>query len=234
VVEIGAGTGALTAELAARGKAVIAIERDRDLVPLLEARFAGTNVRVLEGDAQTTDYAALFDGAAPPRVLCGNLPYQLTGRLLALATEHAARLERAVFMVQAEVAERVLAAPRTKDYGALTVFVRAAFVPTRALRVGAGAFFPPPNVESAVIALVPRADRIAESDAFRAVVKAAFAMRRKTLRNAWRALAELAVLERMAAAAGTTLDARGEELDEGQFARAAGELGPRSSSSAPR
>ncbi len=224
VVEIGAGTGALTAELAARAKSVVAIERDRDLVPLLSSRFAGTTVRVLEGDAQTTDYAALFDAAVPPRVLCGNLPYQLTGRLLSLATEHAQRLERAVFMVQAEVADRVLAAPRTKDYGALTVFVRAAFVPARALRVGAGAFFPPPNVDSAVITLVPRRDRIAETEAFRAVVKGAFAMRRKTLRNAWRALAELPVLERMASAAGTTLDARGEELDEGQFARAAEEL----------
>lgn len=222
VVEIGAGTGALTALLGVRAKRVVAIERDRDLAPILRARFAPeTNVEILEDDAQSVDYAELLDGSATPRVLCGNLPYQLTGRLLSLATEHASRIERAVFMVQAEVADRVLAVPRTKDYGALTVFVRAAFVPSRALRVSAGAFFPPPNVESAVLVLVPRADRIEETEAFRAVVKGAFAQRRKTLRNAWRAIAPMAVLEAAAAAAGVTLDARGEELDATQFARAA-------------
>ncbi len=221
VVEIGAGTGALTALLAARSKHVVAIERDRDLAPILRARFADTNVEIREDDAQTMDYAGLLDGTAPPRVLCGNLPYQLTGRLLSLATEHAGRIERAVFMVQAEVADRVLAEPRTKDYGALTIFVRAAFVPARALRVHAGAFYPPPNVDSAVVVLVPRSDRIVESDAFRAVVKGAFAQRRKQLRNAWRAVAPMPVLEAAAAAAGVTLDARGEELGTEQFARAA-------------
>lgn len=221
VVEIGAGTGALTELIAARAKSVVAIERDRDLVPILSTRFSGTNVRVVEGDAQTVDYAALFDDAEKPRVLCGNLPYQLTGRLLSSATAHASRIERAVFMVQAEVADRILAAPRTKDYGALTVFVCAAFVPTRVLRVSGASFFPPPDVESAVIALVPRADRIAETDAFRALVKGAFGQRRKQLRNSWRAVAPMPVLEEAARAAGVVLEARGEELSVEQFARAA-------------
>ena len=85
----------------------------------------------------------------------------------------------------------------------------------------AGAFYPPPNVDSAVVVLVPRSDRIVESDAFRAVVKGAFAQRRKQLRNAWRAVAPMPVLEAAAAAAGVTLDARGEELGTEQFARAA-------------
>lgn len=223
VVEIGAGTGALTAELVKRAARVVAIERDRDLVPVLGARF-GEAATILEGDAQSVDYASVFDGAAPPRVLCGNLPYQLTGRLLSLATAHATRIERAVFMVQAEVADRVLAEPRTKDYGALTVFVRAQFAVSRVLKVSAGAFFPPPNVESAVVALVPKRDKIPETDAFRALVKGAFAMRRKTLRNAWRSIAEIEVLERVAAAGGTTLDARGEELSPEAFGRAADRL----------
>ena len=229
VVEIGAGTGALTALLGVRAKRVVAIERDRDLAPILRSRFAETNVEIREVDAQSVDYAALLDGESPPRVVCGNLPYQLTGRLLSLATEHASRLERAVFMVQAEVADRVLAVPRTKDYGALTIFVRAAFVPTRVLRVSAGAFFPPPNVESAVIVLVPRRDRITETDAVRAMFKGAFAQRRKQLRNAWRAVAPMPDLEAAAAAAGVTLDARGEELDADQFARAAAAIDQRRS-----
>ena len=221
VVEIGAGTGVLTAELGARARVVVAIERDRDLVPLLTRAFAERpNVRVVEGDAVTAPLGELL-GDEPPRVLCGNLPYQLTGRLLSLATEHAARLERAVFMVQAEVGERILAAPGTKEYGALSVFVTAAFDARRVLRVSRGCFFPSPDVESCVLELLPRSARIDETDRFRRVVKAAFAQRRKTLRNAWRALGTMDELENAARAAGTTLDARGEILSADQFAKAA-------------
>jgi 16S rRNA (adenine1518-N6/adenine1519-N6)-dimethyltransferase len=221
VVEIGAGTGVLTAALSARARAVVAIERDRDLVPLLTRAFAErANVRVVEADAVTAPLAELL-GDEAPRVLCGNLPYQLTGRLLSLATEHVARLERAVFMVQAEVGERILAAPGTKEYGALSVFVTAAFDARRVLKVSRGCFFPAPDVESCVLELVPRRARIEETEKFRKVVKAAFAQRRKTLRNAWRALGTLEELQDAARAAGTTLDARGEVLTADQFARAA-------------
>ena len=221
VVEIGAGTGVLTAELAARARAVVAIERDRDLVPLLTRAFAErANVRIVEADAVTAPLAELL-GEEPPRVLCGNLPYQLTGRLLSLATEHAARLERAVFMVQAEVGDRILATPGTKEYGALSVFVAAAFEARRVLKVSRGCFYPAPDVESCVLELVPRSSRIEETERFRAVVKSAFGQRRKTLRNTWRALGTREELEAAAQAAGTTLDARGETLTADQFAAAA-------------
>jgi 16S rRNA (adenine1518-N6/adenine1519-N6)-dimethyltransferase len=221
VVEIGAGTGALTHLLAERARSVVAIERDRDLVPLLAAATSGACVRIVEGDAQTVDLAELLGDAEEesPRVLCGNLPYALTGTLLRRAVEHAASVERAVFMVQDEVAARLGARPGTKDWGALTVFVHAAFDVRRLLRAPPGAFHPPPDVSSAVVELVPlRPPRARETERFRALVRAAFEARRKTLRNAWSRLApDGDTLQRAAAAAGVSLDARGETLDVEAF-----------------
>ncbi len=215
VVEIGAGTGALTAELAKRAARVIAIERDRDLVPLLrDALRDAPNVEVLEADAKAIDYAALSE---EPIVLTGNLPYQLTGALLERVTELAPRLRRVVFMVQLEVQERLVAKPGTKEYGALTVFVSAAFDVVRVMRVSPGSFFPQPDVTSAVVALTPRAERIEETPRFRALVHGAFEKRRKTLRNAWRGIASDEDIARAASAASISLDARGETLDAAAF-----------------
>lgn len=227
VVEIGAGTGALTGLLAERAASVAAIERDRDLVPLLARALEGTHARVVEGDAQSVDLAALLGPPDAPRVLCGNLPYVITGPLLRMAVEHAERLDRVVFMVQDEVARRLAARPGTKAWGGLTVFVRAAFDVRRLLRAPPGAFHPPPEVTSAVVELVPlRPPRARETDQFRALVRRAFEARRKTLRNAWAGLAgDGESLERAAAKAGVSLDARGETLDVDAFARMADALG---------
>jgi 16S rRNA (adenine1518-N6/adenine1519-N6)-dimethyltransferase len=229
VVEIGAGTGALTSLLAERAATVAAIERDRDLVPLLVQTLDGTGVRVLEGDAQSADFATLLGEPDPnsPRVLCGNLPYSITGALLRTAVENAERVERAVFMVQDEVAQRLAARPGTKAWGGLTVFVRAAFDVRRLLRAPPGAFHPSPEVTSAVVELVPvRPPRARETERFRALVRRAFEARRKTLRNAWAGLADDSEsLERAATKAGISLDARGETLDVDAFARMADALG---------
>jgi 16S rRNA (adenine1518-N6/adenine1519-N6)-dimethyltransferase len=216
VVEIGAGTGALTSELAARAARVVAIERDRDLVPVLQKTFEGTaTVQIVEGDAKTFDYEGLPPGKF---VLAGNLPYQVTGALLERATEISPRLVRAVFMVQREVADRLLASPGTKEYGGLTVFVRAAFDVEHVMRVSAGSFFPRPNVTSAVVVLTPRQDRIEETKLFRSLVHAAFEKRRKTLRNAWRGLAPDVAIADAALVSKISLDARGETLSADQFA----------------
>lgn len=224
VVEIGAGTGALTRLLAERARSIVAIERDRDLVPLLERDFAdaAVPVRIVEADAQTVDLASTLgeEDAGSPRILCGNLPYVITGQLIRRAVEGAAHLERAVFMVQAEVADRLAARPSTKDYGALTVFVRAAFDVRRIQRVPPGAFHPPPEVTSAVVELTPvRPPRARETETFRALVRAAFEARRKTLRNAWSRVAPAERIRAAAEEAGVALDARGETLDVEAFAR---------------
>jgi 16S rRNA (adenine1518-N6/adenine1519-N6)-dimethyltransferase len=230
VVELGAGLGALTRALAVRARHVTAVERDRDLIPLLETALRGPldldQVTVSESDAQSLDVPAAFASASGPRVLCGNLPYQITGQLLRLAITHSGNVERVVFMVQEEVADRLLAAPSGKDYGALTVFARAAFDVARVVRVPPSAFFPIPRVSSAVVVFTPILPRRArETETFRSLVKGAFSMRRKTLRNAWRSVVPDRVqLDRVAAETGVSLDARGETLDVEAFARVAGAL----------
>ncbi len=231
VVELGAGLGALTSILLERAAHVVAVERDRDLVPILnqelEPDVSAGKLTVAEADAQTFDIEAAFAGATvagAPRVLCGNLPYQITGRLLQRAVEHAAHLDRAVFMVQREVADRLLAEPGSKEYGGLTIFTRAAFDVTRVRNVSPGCFHPAPDVTSSVVRLMPcRPARALETETFRALVKRAFEARRKTLRNAWSSLGP----ERVAAAAeqvGITLDRRGETLDVLEYAKMAAAL----------
>lgn len=232
VLEIGAGLGALTRPLLSRAGHVVAIERDRDLVPILREQLKRPieegRLTLLEADAAQVDWVGALAGLARPHTIAGNLPYQLTGRLLEQATTVADRIDRAVFMVQLEVAERLTAAPGSADYGALSVFVQAAFDVRRLLIARAGAFYPRPEVDSAVVVLTPWQPRRAEeTDAFRGAVRAAFSARRKTLRNAWKNLYGWSSeeLERHARDAGISLDARGETLDVEAFARIASARG---------
>jgi 16S rRNA (adenine1518-N6/adenine1519-N6)-dimethyltransferase len=189
------------------------------------------NFTLLEADAQAVDIGAILRtergsplAQAAPRVLCGNLPYQITGRLLELAVRSAGEVDRVVFMVQDEVAERLVASPGTKEYGALTVFVRASFDVKRLFKVSPGAFHPPPEITSSVIRLTPVLTRTEETDSFRALVRGAFGTRRKTLRNAWRGVAADETIAKVAAEARVSLDARGETLSVEDFARAAAAL----------
>lgn len=195
-VELGPGLGTLTAALLRAGARVLAVERDRDMLAVLDAELgAVAELTVIEGDAASIDLTALARDHGP-LALAGNLPYAVTGAILRNLTDHRAALSRAVVMVQREVRDRLVAAPGTKAYGALTVFVQASFAVEPVLRVPAGAFHPPPNVESAVVRLVPLAQpRAQETPAFRNIVHAAFGTRRKTLKNALRRLGAEAALE---------------------------------------
>jgi 16S rRNA (adenine1518-N6/adenine1519-N6)-dimethyltransferase len=231
VVEIGAGTGALTRPLLQRARRVVAIERDRDLVPLLTAEFqaeiAAGRLALEEADAKTCDWLALFGDGPRPRTLAGNLPYQITGPLLERLAGVAQELDRAVLLVQLEVAARLSASPLSSDYGALSVFMQNQFDSRRAFIVRRGAFYPQPGVDSAVVVLTPRPAPLSpESDTFRALVRAAFAQRRKTLRNAWHGLpgVDNAVLGGAAERAGIDLSLRGEALSVEAFARMTREL----------
>ncbi len=222
VVEIGAGVGTLTAALLARGAHVVAIERDRDLLPVLRDEFVNElereDLELLEADAASVDLRALL-GTSGERVVAGNLPYQITGRLLEMTVPVAHEIARAVFMVQKEVADRLAAQPATEAYGQLTVFVQAAFAVERALIVRAGCFHPAPRVDSAVVVLRPLdKPRAVETDAFRAVVHAAFGARRKTLRNALAGLMQDDVRKQNVAATGIDLGRRGETLSVEEFA----------------
>lgn len=224
-VEIGAGLGGLTTVMLNCGHRVFAIERDRDMLPILSSRLEGAiqsgQLELCEADAKSVDYPAVFGAHPGPRALMGNLPYNLTGPLLQRATECAALLDRAVFLVQLEVADRLTAPPAGENYGGLSVFVQNAFTVKREFLVRRGAFYPQPGVDSAVVSMHPLAEpHSEETEVFRGLVNGAFQKRRKTLRNAWSGVGGLNTEQLTAAAtqAGISLDERGETLGVGQFA----------------
>lgn len=177
IVEIGPGEGALTRPLAERAARLEAIEIDRDLA----AALAAERITVHVADALEFDFGQLPQGAR----IVGNLPYNISTPLLFHLARHAERLRDLHFMLQREVVERMVAQPSTPAYGRLSVMLQARFRMQKLFRVAAGAFRPPPRVESAVVRLVPLAaplDR--EAPRFADVVRRAFSARRKTLRNA--------------------------------------------------
>ncbi|MCB9591797.1 MAG: ribosomal RNA small subunit methyltransferase A [Sandaracinaceae bacterium] len=218
-VELGPGLGTLTGELLRAGARVLAIERDPDMIAVLRQELGAVDrFEVREGDAATVDLGEL---AASGRIaLAGNLPYAITGGILRNLVEHRRSLRRAVIMVQREVRDRLLASPGDKTWGASSVFVQAAFAVSGVIKVPAGAFHPPPKVDSAVLRFDPlETPRAEETEAFRAIVKAAFGQRRKTLRNALRGLE--GDLDGALAAADIDPGRRGETLTIEDFARVA-------------
>jgi 16S rRNA (adenine1518-N6/adenine1519-N6)-dimethyltransferase len=185
VVEIGPGEGALTGLLAERAGHVIALEVDRTLLERLRRRLPA--VEALQADARTWDYGALARPAGGRVLVVGNLPYSVSKPIVAALLDARAALDALALMLQREVAERLAAPPGGKVYGALSVLTQAVCEVVLALRVPPGAFRPPPQVESAVVRLTPLARARVPPELeprFRAVVRAAFAQRRKTLANA--------------------------------------------------
>lgn len=183
VVEIGPGRGALTARLLSRARRVVAIEIDPWLVEDLHRRFAGDpRLEIVHADVLETDLAQWGTAA-----LAGNLPYYITSPILERVARARRSLRRAVLLVQKEVAERVAAAPGSRDYGYLTVQLALFFEARLLARVPPAAFHPPPKVDSAVVRLEPRARDgelgIRDPAAFLAFVARAFHQKRKTLRN---------------------------------------------------
>jgi 16S rRNA (adenine1518-N6/adenine1519-N6)-dimethyltransferase len=223
IVELGAGLGALTHALLQRGAEVLAVELDRDMVRVLREEFPEQDrLEIRHGDAAEVDFTAHSEACGSKLVVTGNLPYQATGAILRQVVAHRAVLSGAVLMVQREVRDRLVAEPATKQYGALTVFTRAGFEVATVCRLRPGSFYPAPKVESAVVRLLPRPVSLAEeTESFQAVVRAAFQMRRKTLRNALRGLGDADRADRVLSAAGIDPGRRGETLSIEEFARLA-------------
>jgi 16S rRNA (adenine1518-N6/adenine1519-N6)-dimethyltransferase len=199
VLEIGPGEGTLTRRLAPRVGRVLAIEKDARLAARLQGEGRHSplpdNVTVAEGDALNLDWHQMFPLSPfpfPPKII-GNIPYNITSPLIekALTPPFPAVI---VFLVQKEVAERVTAVPGTKAYGALSVGVQAVARAERLFTVKAGAFAPPPKVDSAVLRLTPLAHPLVnptEQPAFRSFVVGLFGQRRKQLGRSLRDVARV-------------------------------------------
>lgn len=216
VVEIGPGAGAITAALIARASHVVAVELDPDLAAHLRTEFPPDRLTVHQQDVLAFDFATASAQAQQPLLVFGNLPYYITSQiLLKLAASHPF-IDRTVLMVQREVAERVTARPKSRDYGLLSVTVQM-YGPAEILfTLPPSSFSPPPEVHSSVFRwrFAPRFSELGvEESSFLPFVRTIFAQKRKTLSNNLRAASFTSEVI-MSALAAARIDnrARAEEL----------------------
>ena len=189
VIEIGAGIGVLTAELAKRAKKVVSIELDTRLLPVLEETLGEfDNVEIVNADVMKTDLHALiaekFQGMDV--VVCANLPYYITSPIITMLLEEKLPIKAITVMIQKEAADRLSTPVGSRDSGAITVCTNYYAEVKHLFNVSRGSFMPPPNVDSTVIKLQIRPEpavRVSDEKKFFRMVKAAFAQRRKTAVN---------------------------------------------------
>ncbi len=225
VVEVGPGTGALTKHIVATGARVIAVELDDDLSDALELQYSlSDNIRVIHGDALDTDFSTIGDKLPEQRKIVGNIPYNITTPLLFHLLARNARPERIIVMIQKEVADRILAAPGEKTYGALSVGVRAIAKARRLFNVPRGAFRPSPDVESTVLEIRPLRPfplSVEEEHDLRELTRAAFAWRRKQFQKILRGAQIYGLsaeqVAHIAEATGSDLEHRPETFSPEQF-----------------
>ena len=211
VVEIGPGPGILTGPLSDSAQ-VVALEVDARMPKLLSESAPAADIRLQ--DALKADLGGILDSLPAPRAIVSNLPYYITGPLLERIAQVRDRIECATLMMQREVAQRILAKPGDSERGALSVVLQAQFKIELVCQVPAGAFLPPPKVDSTVLKFTPR---IATGDAaFSRVVHFGFAQRRKTLSNNLIAAYKLGrpEIETLFNELGIKPTARAQELDE--------------------
>ncbi len=228
VVEIGAGLGALTRRLAERASRVTAVEVDDAFRPILSRTLGHMrSVDLVFADILSLQMSEFLEQAfgSTRGIVAGNIPYNITSPILERLLEHCNRIERIALLVQREVASRLAAEPGTKDYGSLTVFAQFHAAVRHHGYVPAHLFHPPPDVGSAIVTLEPHASPPCvpeNADIFRAVVRAAFGYRRKTIANA---LAQAGLVADSATAASLLMSAgieptrRGETLSLSEFGR---------------
>ena len=220
VVEIGPGRGSLTQLLIPHVRRLVLIEYDRQLAARLRTTYADSpTVIVVEADVLTVN---LNEAAGGPFQLVGNVPYYITTPIIFHALARP-RPVRAVYLVQREVAERIVATPGSAEYGALSVNVQALATPKLLFRVSPGSFVPPPKVDSAVVRIEPRNDPAVqpeEESVFRRFVLDAFGMRRKQLRRVIRSVWQISPEQADVALRAANIDptARPETLSPEQFA----------------
>jgi 16S rRNA (adenine1518-N6/adenine1519-N6)-dimethyltransferase len=215
VLEIGPGGGVLTAELLAAGARVLGWELDPDWAAVLRRRLPDPRLTLVVGDA----LEIAWDHLLAPTLIAGNLPYNVATAILEDLLPHHTRIPRAAFLVQKEVADRIVAAPGTDAYGSFSVIVAAQARPSILGKVKPGSFRPPPKVDSAFVGLELQPPPLPDTEmpAFISLVRQAFSQRRKTLRNSLSAGWGREKAEAVLAAAGIPERARAEELGLREF-----------------
>jgi len=184
VIEIGPGLGSLTKKLLKTAKKVICIELDKKMIKILENRFNGTNLEIINQDVLKTD---LQEFCRERVKIVANLPYYITTPIIMKLLEEKLNIESITVMVQKEVAKRLTAKPGTKDTGAITYAINYYTIPEYSLEVSSKCFIPSPEVDSAVIKLNVLKEpsiKIKNEEIFFKIIKLAFGQRRKTLSNA--------------------------------------------------
>ncbi len=229
VIEIGAGTGALTRALLDCGARVTALDVDDDMIEILHERADLAGATIVHADALGFDYAAYAHGE--PWCAAGNLPYNIATPLITAWLELECPPLRIVVMVQRDVADRLTAKPATPQYGSLTLFCSYFMTVRRAFVLGPGVFYPRPKVDSAVVVLDRHAVPpvvVRDQKFLLQVVRAAFAYRRKTLANSLHLALAIDRARTQAALAGLAIDSeiRAEQLDLGAFGALADALAP--------
>jgi len=190
ILEIGAGLGALTIPLARRAKKVFAVEKDRQIIPILntEILVSGlTNISIIEKDILSVEIKALEENMGGKIVVMGNLPYNISSQILVQLIQSREGISRAVLMFQKELAQRITAEAGCKDYGRLTVMLRYCSDIKKLADAKASLFFPKPKVDSQIIELKFKKEidhKAADEPFLFKVIKAGFGNRRKTLKNA--------------------------------------------------
>ncbi|MGC2109550.1 MAG: 16S rRNA (adenine(1518)-N(6)/adenine(1519)-N(6))-dimethyltransferase RsmA [Candidatus Korobacteraceae bacterium] len=227
VIEIGPGRGVLTDLLIPRARRVIGVELDRVLAAQLRMRYATkNNVEILESDFVTAEFPSMLGRRPGPLHdlrptqpdtvdLIGNLPYYITSDIVLRILELHRNIERAVIMVQREVADRVAAAPGSRDYGLLSATAQLYARVDKLFTLPPGSFSPPPEVHSSVLRLTmaPRLQELqVEEEPFVAFLKLAFAQKRKTLANNLRGSYDAAAVRAALKSAGVRADVRAEAL----------------------
>lgn len=189
VVEVGPGIGTMTSELAQRAEKVIAIEIDKRLIPVLEDNLSSfSNVRIINMDIMKVDINVILSEHEGSNIkVVANLPYYITTPIIMKFLEEDVKIDMMVFMIQKEVAQRIVAQPGRKEYGALSVAVQYYSKPEKVFDVSPHCFIPQPDVDSTVIKLIINKEppvAVLDKNVFFKTVKCSFAQRRKTLINA--------------------------------------------------
>jgi 16S rRNA (adenine1518-N6/adenine1519-N6)-dimethyltransferase len=236
VLEIGAGLGAITLPAAAAARRLIAVDKDQQLIGLLKAELLAAgidNVEIREADILRLDLKAIAGEVARPLVVMGNLPYNISSQVIVQLIHARSQVDRAVLMLQKEMAQRICAAPGSKTYGRLSVMLQYCAEARELMQVKAARFFPVPKVDSTVVGIhfvsPPPFPADDEALLFR-VIKAAFGKRRKTLRNALSQSdlqLEPATCEQLLAQAGLDPTRRAETLSVEEFVRLSNGVGAR-------